>query len=316
MSQALRISERMPSLTAVRYFSVAARLLSFTGAAQELHVTQAAVSRMVQTLEQDLGVALFVRNGKFIRLTPAGSAYYQEVSEALAQIQQASQTARRAVQEETLSLIVNTGFAIRWLVPRLPDFQRRYPHIHVDILASEADALESQRPVHLSIRLGSQSAAGHHVTRLNVGDAFGVVCSPALLSYKKVTRPEDLIGQPLLAHTNPSRDFWADFFTEFGLGSPDMGQAPRFHQLLMIAEAAISGLGFALVPLFLFQEELKSGRLVQVFPQTHRPRQGYCLVQTKESEKDHKVSCFQQWLLKTAETTAQPPAQTSAIPSV
>lgn len=301
MNQHSNISERMPSLTAVRYFSVAARLLSFTKAAQELYVTQAAVSRMVQTLEQDLGVALFVRNGKFIRLTPAGSDYYQEVSEALAKIRYACQTARRSVQEEKLSLIVNTGFAIRWLVPRLPDFQRQHPHIHVDILASEADALESQRPVHLSIRLGSQSAADHSLTRLNVGDAFGVVCSPALLSYKKVTKPEDLIGQPLLAHTNPARDFWAEFFTDFGLGSPDMGQAPRFHQLLMIAEAAISGLGFALVPIFLFQEELKSGRLVQAFPQTHRPRHGYCLVQPKESEKDQKVSCFKQWLLETAE---------------
>ncbi|MEG0938894.1 LysR substrate-binding domain-containing protein [Comamonas sp.] len=302
MSQPLRISARIPSLTAVRYFSVAARLLSFTGAAQELHVTQAAVSRMVQTLEQDLGVALFQRSGKFIRLTPAGLAYYQEVSEALAKILQASQTARRSAQEETLSLIVNTGFAIRWLVPRLPDFQRLYPHIHVDILASEADALESQRPVHLSIRLGGQSAAGHSVTRLNVGDDFGVVCSPALLSYKKVAAPADLIGQPLLAHTNPTRDFWAEYFADVGLGSLDMGQAPRFHQLLMIAEAAISGLGFALVPLFLFQEELKSGRLVQVFTQTHRPQQGYCLVQSKESEKDHKVNGFKQWLLKTAET--------------
>lgn len=293
----LRDMDRFPSLNAVRCFAAAARLRSFTAAARELNVTQGAVSRMVQTLEHDLGVQLFTRNGRFINLTPVGEHYHQEVSAALNRIGAASSLVRRSAGGEALSLIANAGFATRWLVPRLPDFQRRHPDIHVDILASEADEQAFRSKAHLTIRYGAGPWAGCVTTRMPLASVLGVVCAPALHTPKTMHGPAGLIGQPLLAYTGASRDPWGDFFEHFGLPAPDLGLAPRFYQLLMLSEAAIAGLGFALVPLFLLEPELRSGRLVQAIPQTFDPDRGYYITHDPGADHDRKVKVFKKWLL-------------------
>jgi LysR family glycine cleavage system transcriptional activator len=134
---------RLPSLNAIRSFVAAARAQSFTVAAQELHVTQGAVSRMVQALEQELGVQLFNRNGRFITLTQAGQSYYEDVSQALLMIEEATRKLHQEQASVALQLVVNSGFAIRWLMPRLPSFQQQYPHIDVHILGGEAEMAQA-----------------------------------------------------------------------------------------------------------------------------------------------------------------------------
>jgi LysR family glycine cleavage system transcriptional activator len=297
--------DRLPSLNAVRYFAAAARLQSFTAAARELYVTQGAISRMVQSLEQDLGVQLFTRNGRTITLTPAGRAYHQEVQAALHRIAEATRRARGATGSEALALIVNAGFATRWLVPRLPAFQRKHPDIHVDILGSEADEHTYASRVQLTIRYGTEAWPGWVATRLPVGSLLGVVCAPSLLPAGPLHRPEELNGRPLLSYTGASRDLWPDYFASYGLPLPDLGHAPRFYQLLMLAEAAMSGLGFALVPLFLFAPELQSGRLVQALPQKFESEKGYFVTHPKGADLDRKVQVFKKWLIAEARHCAK-----------
>jgi LysR family transcriptional regulator, glycine cleavage system transcriptional activator len=296
--------DRLPSLTAVRYFEVAARLQSFTAAAGELHVTQGAVSRMIQSLEQQLGARLFERNGRWITLTPAGRTYHGKISEALNQIATAGRLLRKSAEDETLSLIVNVGFATLWLVPNLADFRRKHPKIQVDILSGEASEQEHGRQAQMVIRYGSPPWTGFVATRLPVGPMLGVVCSPTLKGTEGVNQLADLLDKPLLSYTASRRDPWQDFMGHFGLQVPDLGQAPRFYQLLMLREAAISGLGFALVPLFLFEQDIQAGRLIQAIPQTYRSEQGYYLTHRPGADHDLKVQSFKKWLLARTRSTS------------
>lgn len=291
---------RLPSLNAIRSFVAAARAQSFTVAAQELHVTQGAVSRMVQALEQELGTQLFNRNGRFITLTQVGQSYYQDVSQALQRIEDATRKLRQIQAEEALQLVVNTGFAIRWLMPRLPLFQQRYPHIDVHILGGEAEMAKATDKGNLMIRYGEGNWPGLVCDFLPVGRLMGVVCSPGLKASRELKGPEDLLDGPLLTHT-PSNGFWAEYFSHFGLPAPDLGVAPRFYQLMLLAEAAMAGLGFALVPLFLFQNELENNRLVLAVPHTFDSARSYCTTHLPGADSDYKVRVFKEWLMQQAE---------------
>lgn len=295
---------RLPSLTAVRYFSVAARTLSFTAAAQELHVTQGAVSRMVQSLESDLGVQLFERNGRWITLSAAGERYHREVADALQRIADASEALRQAAQDQALAIAVNDAFATLWLVPRLHDFQHRHPQVRIEILANEA------RPASgVAIRYGTPPWTGLVATRLPVLDSLGVVCAPQRQDAGRVLRPDDLTRQPLMAFSAGKRDYWLDYFEALDLPPPDLSQAQRFAQILMLREAAIAGLGYALVPLFLIEADLDAGRLVQVLPQTVKPAHGYYLTYPKGADTDAKFKAFSGWLAQASLASQEAPAR-------
>jgi len=297
--------ERLPSLNAVRYFEATARHQSFTAAAQALNVTPGAVSRMVQALEEELGAPLFARNGRFISLTPAGAAYQKEVSAALERIATASERVRGSTNDEALSLIVNAAFATRWLVPRLSEFQRQHPQIHINILGGEADEKAYGHQAQLGIRYGVAPWPGSVATRLPVGSLLGVVCSPELAAASgPLHGPKDLIDKPLLAYTTGRRDPWQDYFAHFELPMPNLSTSRRLYQLLMVAEAATSGLGFALVPLFLFETELASGRLIQAVPQTLESERGYYVTHARRADSDGKVLLFKKWLIATARKSA------------
>lgn len=288
---------RLPSLHAVRCFAVAARLESFTAAARELHVTQGAVSRMVQSLEEELGVQLFTRNGRFISLTPTGRAYCQEVSEALDQIRAASQRVRQTSAIEMLVVMASAGFATRWLVPRLQQFQRQHPTIQVALMSNEAQEPGMVTQGHLKVRYGTPPWPEMEATRLPIDATLAVVCSPQWRESNVLRGPEDLVGQPLLAYTGETRDLWREYFQHFGLAPPNLGQVPRFYQLLMLTQAAVSGLGLALVPLFLIEPELQSGRLVQAIDETFLPKRAYYVTHPKGADLDQKVRLFKEWLM-------------------
>ena len=295
---------RLPSLRAVQYFASAARLQSFTAAGEELHVTQAAVSRMIQSLEQDLGVQLFDRRGRWIRLTDAGQAYHQKVSEGLALIASASNQLRKGRGSGTLTLVVNRGFATLWLVRHLADFQRLHPKVQITLLDEEAGAQSRADPAAIMIRFGYPPWPGEAATRLPVGPLIGAVCAPALLGGRKLRDPKALSRLPMLAYAGGRYDRWGEFFKHFGLPPPDLERSTRFFQLLALREAALSGLGVALVPLFLFDEELASGRLVKAVAQTMASRDGYYLTHAKGADSEDKVRSFKRWLLGRTRTHA------------
>lgn len=290
--------ERLPSLNAIRYFEAAARHGSFTLAADELSVTQSAVSRMVQQLEDELGVQLFTRAGRVIALTPAGGAYQREVSQALKQIRMASAAVRKTSEATALSVIASSGFATRWLVPRQPDLRRRHATLRVVLLANEAEASNDGSRPWVRIRYGSGSWPGYVAHPLPVPRTLGVVCSAAFKADEKLVAPADLYRVNLLSYTGDGHSLWQEYFDHFGLPAPDLGAAMRFHQLPMLIEAAVSGMGCALLPLFLLRPELEAGRLVEAVPGSFEPGRSYYLVHSKGGEKDRAVRLFKQWLLR------------------
>ena len=289
---------RLPSLNGIRSFVAAARHLSFTAAARDLNVTQGAVSRSVQALEAELGVPLFRRVGRAIKLTPAGAVFYPQVADALGRIAAASQSVRRLEEGGVLSISLLPTFALRWLVPRLHRFQQRHPDILVDVSTSEHAVDFAAEPIDLALRYGFGPWPGAEST-LFMREEMAVFCAPSLPGQIPLSRPADLRGHRLLMHsTRP--ESWPDFFTAHGMAPPDGGPSPAFEHFFMIAEAAALGMGVALLPIFLVRDEVASGRLVQPLPQTLRPAKAYHLLHGPGRGRSRKISLFKTWLLEEA----------------
>lgn len=288
--------KRLPSLTAVRYFEVAARLQSFTAAAAELHVTQGAVSRMIQTLEEQLEVRLFERNGRWISLTPVGKTYHVQITAGLHQIAAAGNQLRESAGLTTLVISVNVGFTL-WLVQNIGDFRSRYPDIQVDVLPEESKEPDPDTRVDALIRYGSPPWPGYDSICLLDTTEAGVVCSPRLKQQAGVREPADLLTAPLLSVAGKREEPWRDYFEHYGLQMPSLGKSPRFLQMLMMREAVMSDLGFALVPLFLFRQDFQDGRLVQAIPHTCVIDRGYHLLHRNGEARNPKVRTFEKWLV-------------------
>ncbi|WP_394779550.1 transcriptional regulator GcvA [Undibacterium sp.] len=296
------ISERrLPSLNAVRSFDAAARHLSFTLAARELCVTQGAVSRMVQALETELGVALLHRIGRTLKLTTAGAAYHPHILEALDRIAAASRSVRR-MDGGVLCISVLPTFAMRWLVPRLPRFQQQYPDILVDITTNERLVNFSAEPIDIGIRYGLGQWPNAEAT-LFMPEDVAVYCSPALLQRGPPLRaPADLVTHRLLHHTTRPAA-WQQYFAAYGLPTPDISQSPGFEHFFMVIEAAAAGMGVALLPLFLARAELASGRLVRPYEQTLRNEQAYYIAHEPGAGRTRKIRLVKEWLLEEAQLT-------------
>jgi LysR family transcriptional regulator, glycine cleavage system transcriptional activator len=293
---------RLPSLHAVRGFVAAGKHLSFTAAARELNVTQGAVSRLVQSLEADLGVILFERTGRTIALTATGAAYHVQVGEALERIAEASRLARRSEERGVLAVSVLPTLALRWLVPRLSAFQHDHPEILVDLTAGDGPVDLGAARIDLAIRFGTPPWPGAEAVRL-MGEEIGVVAAPELLARRPLRAPSDLLMHQLLHHkTRPSG--WHRFFRSVGLAEPTLGPAPSFEHFFMLAEAAAAGMGVALMPLFLIEGELASGRLIQALPETlSSGDEGYHLLFRPNADRAPKLGRFKSWLLSQANET-------------
>jgi LysR family glycine cleavage system transcriptional activator len=286
---------RLPSLNAVRCFAVAGRHLNFTAAGAELGVTQGAVSRLMQALEADLGVALFAKQGRNLILTAAGAAYHREVGEAIGQIAAASRAVRRSVEGNVLSINVLPTLAMRWLIPRLPAFQAAHPDIFVDLTAGDGPVDLSSDRAQIAIRLGLPPF-GEVVAERLMGEDMAALCAPSRLRPGGgAMAPEDLLRHPLLHHaTRPTA--WREFLAPFGLEPPDKAPPLSFEHFFMLAEAAAAGMGIALIPLFLAQGELAAGRLVMAMPQTMKPAHAYYLLHRREAGQQRAVRLFKTWI--------------------
>jgi LysR family transcriptional regulator, glycine cleavage system transcriptional activator len=298
-----------PSLNAVRSFAVSARCLSFTKAARELHVTQGAINRMVRALEADLGVRLFNRVGRSLELTPAGASYYPPLVQALDLIQSATRSVRAFNGGNVLSINVPATFAMRWLVPRLQKFREEYPEILVDITTKDGPIDFTRDRVDIAVIYGSGKAAGVQTVRM-MTEEMGVFCAPALLERKPPLRAPSDLPRHCLLHNSTRPDAWKHYATAFGVLEIGI-QAVTFEHFFMVIEAAAAGMGVALLPLYLAQHELLSGRLVQPFAQTLKPAEGYYAAHAPEAKHIRKVSIFKRWLIKEAGASASTAASKS-----
>lgn len=282
----------MPPLNPLRVFEVAARLESFSRAAEELRVTQSAVSRQIATLESYLGAQLFAREQARVVLTKAGSAYYKQIAPALKAIETATEAMLRTRREQPLRLRVYTTFASLWLIPRLPLFHKAYPRIRVKISNLVNPVNFTKEDLDLAIQFGSAPWTGMQ-SRLLLNDVIQPVCSPDFLKRAKLGTLDDLLHQPLLgAHYR--RADWSDWLTEQGLKDPPAG-GTEFPSSMLTYQAAKEGLGIAMGQVTLLQSDIASGALVPLFEPFTR-RMGYYAVWPKTTPLSRDGRTFLRWL--------------------
>ncbi|WLD58585.1 LysR substrate-binding domain-containing protein [Salinispirillum sp. LH 10-3-1] len=283
----------IPSSTALTCFETAARHLSFTRAAQELHLTQSAVSRQVGKLEQFLGRELFIRLNKRLMLTQAGITYYKDV---VALLDQMENTSLRLVQREdektTLTLSVLPTLASYWLMPHLAAFQRAHPQYHLTLLAlDEIDAIDPER-VDVIVHYGGDHwprAQSHHLFHEQVI----AVCAP-----DKVAEPDtDCLRYLPLLHLSTRSSAWPDWLEKRGIERTEL-TGPTFEHFHMLLEAAKHGMGAAIVPTVLVEQALHEGSLIAPFGDALDTQHEYLLSYPADKADQEPVVAFRDWILE------------------
>jgi LysR family glycine cleavage system transcriptional activator len=290
-------SRRLPPLSSLRAFEAAARHLSFTRAAAELHVTQAAVSHQVKALEDWLGLKLFRRQNRNVFLTEAGQAYLPAVREAFDGLADATRRLRQRDGEGKLTVTVTLSFAAKWLMPRLGRFRRLHPDIEFRIDATDRNVDLAREEVDVGLRYGSGSWPGLAARRLLNEELFPV-CSPALAAALK--RPEDLAKHTLL-HDDMRQD-WRMWLLAAGVRGVDPTRGPVFSSSAMCVQAAIDGEGVALGRSALVAADLAAGRLVRPFAVNLPTEFAYYVVYTPQAGELPRVKAFVEWLAAEAAT--------------
>lgn len=293
---------RLPSLNGLRAFEAAARHLSFTLAAQELNVTQTAISHQIRRLEEELGIQLFVRQSRSLALTPQAAEYLPGIRAAFQGLRSATDRLLRNDNDRVLTISTLTSFAVKWLLPRLTAFHETHPDINVRITTS-IDLVDFRKDdVDAAIRYGRGQWPGVRADWLMAEHLFPV-CSPALLKGERaLRRPEDLAGVTLL-HTSSTGDDWQLWLTAAGL-PPHLSQKPglTFDLAFMTVQAAIDGLGVAIGHTAYVADDIAKGRLVVPFDVTLPADAGFYLVAPQDRASAPKLDAFRSWL-KTAVAT-------------
>ena len=301
------MSRRLPPLNALRAFEAAARHLSFTRAADELHVTQTAISHQIKGLEERLGVRLFRRLPRGLVLTEEGQRYLPPVREAFDRIAAATARLTTAGAGGSLTVSALPSFAAKWLVPRLGRFRAAHPDLDLRISASSQLVDFARDDVDVGIRMGRGSYPGLRVDRL-FGESMVPVCSPELLSGPHpLRRPDDLRHHVLLHDDDHSG--WQLWLELAGVEDVDASRGPIFTDSAMVVQAAAEGQGVALARSVLAAGDLAAGRLVQPFAVSLQHDLAYYLVSPEATAEQPRIRAFRAWLL--AEAAAQAAATAS-----
>lgn len=278
-------------------FESAARLQSFTAAASELNLTQSAVSRQIRSLEEALGAALFVRERQTVRLTTAGEAYANEIRHALHLIAAATLGFRANPQGGTLNLAILPTFGTRWLAPRLPKFLAGNPGVTINLTTRLAPFDFKAEALDAAIHFGQSEWPGARLDFL-MEERVVPVCSAALQARYGLSRPEQLLQAPLL-HLVSRPDAWEQWLRVMGVASDDMS-GMLVDQFAMATQAAIAGLGVALLPTFLVEAELARGDLVLAVDQPMQSHGSYYLAWPIERDKYPPLQAFRHWIQEEA----------------
>ncbi|CCQ73594.1 transcriptional regulator GcvA [Magnetospira sp. QH-2] len=299
--------DQLPPLNSLRAFEAAARHLSFKNAAEELHVTPAAISQQIKNLELLVGAPLFRRQPRGLLLT-------DEAQQALPLIRYGFQSLAagfgkmsRRTAEGRLTIAVPSGFGARWLVPRLAEFQQRNPKITVHLDASDRLVDFARDHIHMAIRYGQGDYAGLH-EELVLAETAYPVCSPALLRGERpLDEPGDLVHHTLLHHGRETglerRPWWSKWMKAAGVAPTNTEEGMTFNLISLVIAAAVAGQGIALISKVLVEEDLAAGRLVLPFGGYCPPdwRYGYYVLCRPDAVSDPKIELFKAWLHESAE---------------
>ena len=286
----------LPPVSDLLAFEAAARHTSMSRAAEELHLTQSAVSRQIRQLEAQLGMALFHPVRQRVVLTDSGRVYAADVRTVLQQLSGATQKAMTWTDGGgMLNLAVLPTLGTRWLIPRLGDFSARYPNVTVNMAARSEPFDFSLVPLDAAIHFGAPHWAGA-VCEYLMHEQVVPLCSPGYRAQHGITQLQDLAKVVLLQQTTRPTQ-WADWLEQVGAEGVHALRGPRFEQFAMIAQAAVSGLGAALLPRFLVETEIASGALVELFPQALTSTDAYYLVYPESRAQTPLVRAFRDWIL-------------------
>ncbi len=291
---------RLPSLDTLRVFSIAARHLSFTKAAGELHLTQSAVSHRVRALEEELGVLLFNRLMRRLELTRAGQALAQRVDQAVADIARTIADLDQGGDAQRLRVTMLPSVASRWLVPRLLRFHAENPDIELQLVADPRLLDLRAADIDLAIRFGRGAYPGYAVTML-MPDVVFPVCSPRLIAqHGPVATTEALLGLPLLHDSSTEGDGsgsdWSSWLNHLGRSDAVCDGGQRFSEAGLLIDAAVLGLGVALARASLVSDHMANGRLICPLRLVAPTAFAYYLVGLPEATSLPKIVRFRDWL--------------------
>lgn len=288
---------KLPSLTALRAFEAAARLMSFSRAAEELSVTHSAVSRQVRELEVFIGRSLFHRSTRRVSLTPAGARYASVLHRAFEEIAAGTLEAQRRDPHEPLVISTMDSFAVKWLIPRLPRFHERHPSIDVTVHTSDDPVDFWRTEVDVAIRYGPGRYAGC-TSSLLMSEEVIAICSPTLLDGEQPLRTlADLAHHKLLHHKDHD---WLKWLRRAGLRSESVARGMTMAHSLLVIEAAIQGDGVTLARRALVQDDLRAGRLVDPFGIGIPQDFSYYIVFPKGAAQDRRIKAFCDWVRQEA----------------
>ncbi|WP_272004390.1 LysR family transcriptional regulator [Roseovarius sp. ZX-A-9] len=283
----------LPSIASLRAIEALDRLGSATAAAEALALSQSAVSRQLQTLEEQLGVSLIRREGRGMSLTPQGTDYAGEIRSALGQIAQASMKAALNPAGGSVSLAILPTFGMRWLVPRLPDFARVHPEVTINLSTRFKAFNFAAEGFDAAIHFGQRDWPGTDAIQLRP-EAVIAVCAPALIAGRAPADARDLLALPLL-HIETRPEAWPAWFAAHGVAAQRV--AGTVHdQFSTITQAALHGLGVALLPDYLAEQDLATGRLVTAWGGVTPSPGAYWLVWPESKAEDTALVKFRDWI--------------------
>lgn len=291
------MSVNLPSLSSLRVLDAVARHGSFTNAGRELNITQSAVSRQIAVLEDTLGIRLFERLRSKVTPTAEGQIYLDKISGPLRQIESATiELASRQTGAGLLTLATPPAFGMRWLIPRLPDFYQQCPEIILSLVTRAAAAEFDMSDSDVAIHYGRGSLSNMTVIPL-VGNRLVVVGAPAYLKrLKPLKKPADIASVVKLQPTTRPM-LWRDWLAENGVSEKNPWCGPRFEHNYLIVQAAVAGIGIALLPAIIVADEVRAGRLVNPFGHAFPNPDCYRLVFPSSSGEDRKITMFRRWII-------------------
>ncbi len=300
----MRSDERykLPPLNALRAFEAAARHLSFTGAAAELCVSQGAISRHIQVLENALGVTLFERRHRQVILTSEGESYGSAIRDAFEAIDAATSQLRPSTRSDTLNIRLLPTFAMRWLVPRLSHFRAMHPGIAVRINTSHEHGDFNREDVDAAVEYGNPPRHDLVVERL-FGELLVPVCSPTPANGLSPPRHPSDLRHHVLLHSLHRPDFWRQWLERAGADGVTVESGLRFENSGLCYQAAVDGLGVAVAHIAFVREDLARSRLIIPFDLPVENENGYYLVYPRHKLRQAKLRAFRAFLLNEAVET-------------
>ena len=285
----------LPPLNGLRAFEAAARHMSFTDAAEELSVTQAAISHQVKLLEDQLGQPLFRRLTRRLLLTDAGQLLWPGVRDGFDRLAEAVQKVQTRGDSGVLTLSLTVSFAARWLVPRLGRFLKAHPEIDVKLTTTDRLIDFAREDVDAAIRYGHGDWPGLDSWKV-IHPVYTPLLNPKLAAGETLAQPSDLQRLPLLLEADDTLD-WRAWFKAAGCAWRPGRRMVEFDTTQMAVQAAMEGLGVALGPPEYFAEELESGRLIQPFDIYIETDDAYHLVSPTGRAEEPKIAAFRGWIL-------------------